>query len=260
MNPLLSALKLPGQTVKLPSGGVFYKNGELADSVKNGEVHVYPLTAYHEILLKSPDFLLNGTAVEKIFIDCIPEIKKPLELITKDVDFLFICLRKITFGDEIDFEYTHYCDNAIKHRYVILVSDILNNTVKLDLTTVDKEFVVELDEYTIKLVPLKFMDFINLNQIPANKLLTIEEKHNYIVSSLTMAIDGVKIKNSEYITDKQMIREWMTALDANSVRKITEKINNNAKWGPTFSANVKCSDCGEEFPVDIPVNPVLVFF
>jgi len=39
-NPLLENLRLPGETVRLPSGGMFYKNGELASHVNNGEIHV----------------------------------------------------------------------------------------------------------------------------------------------------------------------------------------------------------------------------
>lgn len=260
-NPLLTSLKLPGQTVRLPSNGIFYKNGELEDNVKNGEIHVFPLNAYHEILLKSPDFLLNGMAVEKVFSDCIPEVKKPLELITKDVDFLFVCLRKVTFGESIEFEYTHYCDKAKKHNYIINISEMLNKTIRIDPTTVDDKFEVKLDNgFVVKTNPLKFNNFITLNQIPSSTLVTPEEKFKYIVESLLTTISSVQVNNEHEVTDKSMIKEWLEKLSANDVRNITSKINDSSQWGPVFSTSCKCKDCNDDFSIDVPVNPVLVFF
>jgi len=260
-NPLIAEMKLPGQTVKLPSAGLFYKNGELSDSVKNGEVHLYPITAYHEILLKSPDFLLSGTAVERVFRDCIPDIIKPLDLITKDVDFLFVCLRKITFGDEIEFEYTHHCDDAKKHRYVTNVSSLLNKTVRLDPTLVDDTFSIKLDNnYVINIHPLRFRDFITLNDAPNNSMNTPEDQFTYVVNSLLSTISSVVTPSGMEVSDKDLIKEWLIPLGSNYFRHITSKINDSAKWGPIFEATCKCQDCNEDFPVDIPVNPVLVFF
>ena len=39
-NPLLASLRIPGETFRLPSHGLFYTDGELDDSVVNGEVEV----------------------------------------------------------------------------------------------------------------------------------------------------------------------------------------------------------------------------
>lgn len=260
-NPLINSSKLPGQTIRLPSNGIFYKNGELDENVKNGEVHIYPLTAYHEILLKSPDLLLNGVAVEKVFIDCIPEIKKPLELITKDVDYLFINLRRITFGDEIEYEYTHYCENPKNNKYFISISNLLTNTVIIDPTTIDNKFIVKLTNgYKVNINPLRFKDFITLNQIPTNTLVSPEDKFKFVIDSLLTTISSVKTNNDTLIEDKNMIKEWLITLSANHIRKITNKINESSQWGAVFNTFDKCKDCSEDFSVDVPVNPVLVFF
>ena len=261
MNPLLNSKRLPGQTVRLPSGGLFYTNGELDETVKNGEIHVYPLTAYHEILLKTPDFLLNGVAVEKIFHDCIPQVLKPLDLTTKDVDFLFVCLRKITFGDDIEFKYNHYCENSKEYNYIINVSSMLERTIRVDPTTVKKVYEIPLDNgFTIKTRPLRFGDFVTLNQIPSNQLVSPEDKFNYIINSLLATIEAVILESGEVVTDIANIGEWLETLSADIFRDITQKINEGSKWGPVFNTKCKCKDCGEDFEIDIPVNPVLVFF
>jgi len=44
-NPLLAAIKMPGRVFQLPSRGIFYKDGELDETCKNGEIHVQPLSA-----------------------------------------------------------------------------------------------------------------------------------------------------------------------------------------------------------------------
>lgn len=261
INPLMNSQKIPGQTIALPSCGLFYKNNELDSNVKNGEIHVYPLTAYHEILLKSPDLLLNGEAVVKVFQDCIPQILKPMELITKDVDYLFINLRRITFGDEIEFEYTHYCEKAIKHKYSITISELLKNTVRVDPTTLNDKFVVKLNnDFKVNINPLKFGDFVTLNQIPTNTLITPEDKFKYIIESLLTTISSVTTPSGEDINNKELIKEWLTTLSANYIRKITSKINDSSHWGSEFNTECKCKDCNELFSIDIPINPVLVFF
>jgi len=45
INPLIERAYVPGETHTLPSGGLFYKNGELSNDVKNGEITVNPMTA-----------------------------------------------------------------------------------------------------------------------------------------------------------------------------------------------------------------------
>ena len=82
-NPLLSKVRMPGETYRLPSNDLFYHNDELDPSVRDGEVHVYPMTAVDEIIMKSPDMLFSGKAVEEVFLRCVPQIKKPMELLGK---------------------------------------------------------------------------------------------------------------------------------------------------------------------------------
>ena len=77
VNPLLERARLPGQTFTLPSKGLFYKHGEVDDSVlaAKGEVMVYPMVTLDEINIKTPDKLLNGTAITDVFKRCMPSPK-----------------------------------------------------------------------------------------------------------------------------------------------------------------------------------------
>lgn len=97
-NPLLKKIQLPGKRFRLPSRGLFYINGELDDSVEGGEIEVFSMTTSDEVTLRSPEFLFTGESIERVFLRCVPEIKKPLELLSKDVDYVLACLRIVSYG------------------------------------------------------------------------------------------------------------------------------------------------------------------
>ena len=97
-NPLLKKIRLPGKRFRLPSKGLFYHNGELDESVVDGEVEVFSMTTVDEITLRSPEFLYSGEAIERVFKRCVPEIKKPLKLLSRDVDYVLACLRVVSYG------------------------------------------------------------------------------------------------------------------------------------------------------------------
>ena len=109
INPLLARVNLPGETFKLPSGGILYDDDEISSDVKDGELHVLPMTTYDEILLRTPDLLFSGDAIKQVFNRCVPQVTNPMLLFAKDVDFLLLCLRKVTYGDEMEVPYTHTC-------------------------------------------------------------------------------------------------------------------------------------------------------
>jgi len=152
VNPLLRVNKMPGETFRLPSRGIFYKNGELDASVANGEVVVKPMTLLDELYLKTPDMLFQGTAVEEVFKRCIPEILKPQQLFMNDVDYLVLCLRKVTFGD--NFEIDYICPKKIQERNK-LIQDIklqrLNDLKEKSKQDNDKELLEQIvkGEYTV---------------------------------------------------------------------------------------------------------------
>ena len=98
-NPLLKKIQLPGTRFRLPSRGIFYTDGELDESVVDGEIEIFSMTTVDEIALRSPEMLFNGQAIERVFKRCIPDIKKPLKLLSKDVDFILACLRVVSYGN-----------------------------------------------------------------------------------------------------------------------------------------------------------------
>lgn len=255
VNPLLARVEMPGSTFQLPSRGLFYKDDELRDDVEMGEVHVRPMSAYDEILMKTPDQLYSGGAVDKVFRRCIPQILKPDELISKDVDFLLVCLRQVTYGNEMEVTYTHDCEDAETNTYIILLSDFLATTKKIDPTTIGKVYTTTLKNgQIVKLHPSKFKDVIKMYQETETVATTPEADLDmavFIIRSIIHSVDG--------ITNPKHIDEWIRTISAGWLGKLTEVIEKASDFGPDFVLTTECKDCGAEIKIHTPVNPISFF-
>lgn len=255
-NPLLSKVKLPGETLRLPSQGILYNNEELSPDVKNGEVHLYPMTALDEIIIRSPDKLFSGDAIIEVFKNCIPQILKPKELLLKDIDFLMVALRKITYGDDYSVDYTHTCENAKRHSYQADISNFLKATKQLNPVMVSSKFTITLDnEQVVKMHPIKYGDYIEIAHAQIeNTDLSIETIWKQTLMAILSIIDSV-----DDVSDKEQISEWLSSIPAPWAKKIAESVDSTLEWGMDFTYKITCKDCGEEIVVPVPVNPISFF-
>ena len=165
VNPLLSKVSLPGETFRLPSGGLFYEDNELSSSVKDGEVMVNPMTAMDELLLKSPDKLLSGESVTDVFTNCIPDILNPSDLLAKDVDYLLMCLRMVSYGPNIEIRATHDCEDAKEHSYSIPLRPLILKAKPIIPTMLEKYNVTLSNGQVVRLHPPRFMATVKVYQM-----------------------------------------------------------------------------------------------
>ena len=64
------------------------------------EVGVMPLNVLHQLSLKNPEKLYNGSAIEEIITDCTTiKTIPPRSLLKCDVDFLLMGIKIATTGD-----------------------------------------------------------------------------------------------------------------------------------------------------------------
>jgi len=254
-NPLLAKVRLPGRTFQLPSRGALYKN-ELDPSIKEGEVHVHPMSALTEISLKNPDLLFNGKALESVFAECVPGIKKPLELFGRDIDALLLFLRLVTYGSEYRVEVKHDCAEAKQHSYSINLDELVTSMRQLDPTLVESKRVVTLPTgHKVYTRPMRFSDVIALFHQSGNKKeLTADDIRELAVTNLLCMIEKV-----DDVTDAKLIEEWVRALTTPMVNRITAAAAELNTWGPDQVVILKCKDCGGDMRVELPLNPVSFF-
>lgn len=258
-NPLLAKLRLPGETYRLPSRGLFYEPGVLDSSVKNGELEVYPMTAMDEIILSTPDKLLSGKAIMEVFSRCIPQIKQPENLLSKDVDFLMVCLRAATFGPLMEVSYTHDCKGAKPHTYQVELQKMINQARQVDPTTISSTFFVSMSNgQKVTLTPMTFGNVMGLYQntamMKSENEITTEDANVLILTTITNIIKSV-----DDITDKKHIMEWVGGIPISWKRLIEKTAQESSAWGVDFKVDQTCLDCKQEIKIEITANPISFF-
>jgi hypothetical protein len=236
---------------------VFYHNDELSEDTSNGEVHVFPMTTTDELMFRTPDLLFSGKAIENVLTHCIPQVKKPMELLIKDMDYLLTCLRLVTYGPTMSVNYEHTCENAKLHQYEVALQPLIKQARAIDPTTLTTAYAVSLDNgQVVKMRPMVFKTGLELNQSAdyKDKLPSFDETKRSMLTVIADIIDNV-----DGISDRQMIAEWVDKAPAGFVRKIIEAVGTTSDWGVDFTVKKNCQDCKEEISITIGTNPVMLF-
>lgn len=262
-NPLIKKMQriIPGTTIRLPSRGTFYKHGELDDEVKDGEIVVHPMTTLDEITIRSTDMLFQGTAIDKVVSRCAPQVKKPLELFAKDIDYILVQLRKISYGDTIILNFT--CPTCIdrakededtpEHEYSMSIDYFISKSKELNIQDLVKYIVTLTNGMVINLRPSKFNEMLKMNQIN-DETKTPEEIEDIITSSIMAVIDNV-----DGTADRDELKAWLKMVPVKVMEEIVSKIAEANNWGPEFSYHLVCKDCNTKHDISYILNPVSFF-
>lgn len=268
LNPLLMKVKLPGKVFQLPSKGIFYPPGVLADTVTNGEIEVKPMSALVELKVRSADLLISTKVVREICTECIPSILKPEQLLSRDIDALFLFLVASTYGYDKSIKAIHDCDKAEVHDYTINLESIINNPRNQILDHKEVLFSVELDNgQVIELRPVLFNDSIDMmlmrqqvaqKEVVAPASITTKEMEDIVVRDILSVIKSVSTggTDSVKITDYKKIDEWVRLLPRRYMDLIIEAAIRSSEWGFDFQVKLTCKDCGNEFIHNMELNPI----
>lgn len=262
-NPLLMNLRLPGETIRLPSRALLYTTADVAQSVidSGGEIHVFPLTTYEEILLKTPDLLFSGHAIVQTFARCIPDVLNPMTLLAKDVEFILVALRKVTYGNAIELRYKHSCDNSHEHPYIIDTQQFM--TLSTELNARDDMWDITLpNAQKVYVRPYLFKDVVAASQQATNQPNYAEQTDLEFAELLRKTIvDGLApaIVRVDDVDDVEMIKEWIDNLPTVWVKDITSRVEKISRFGVTFETTVACKDCNEDILVSVPLDPQSFF-
>lgn len=192
-NPLQKYFRQPKVYIKLPSSGNFYQPGVL-EKTENGEYPVYSMTAKDEIMIKTPDALLNGQATVDVIQSCVPNIKDAWQVPSIDVDALLVAIRIATYGELLDvtavvpgLEESKTYETDLR-----LVLDKLLSAAYEPVCKVN-------DHITVRLRPLTYAEFT------VNSIKTTEEQRL------------IRIVNDESLSEEQKLDQFR-----NSFKKLTD--------------------------------------
>lgn len=260
INELLVGTIVPGETFKLPSQGLFYKNGEISEDAiaSGGELYVSAMTSYDELVINSPDQVLNGKALETVFARCIPQVLKPGELLARDVDFLFTCLRIVTYGPELQLTFNHECSEESKeHTYSIDLTEFVRSAVKIDPTTLGQLYSLKMpDGKVVNLRPANYSAMLELSQrLDLRRAdVTLEEINNSTNRVLASMIESV-----DRTTNPEHIFAWISAISGGWRSQISDRIEQFSNWGIEYHVTKTCRDCGQSIEIPFTTNPISFF-
>ena len=262
-NPLAKHFRQPAIYIALPSEGRWWPEGSL-DMPENLEIPVYPMTTKDEILLRTPDALLNGSGVVGVIQSCCPNIKNAWDMPSIDVDPVLIAIRIASYGHRMDFGgQCPHCNES--------------NDYAIDLRTVsdgmkcpDFDIPVESNDLKILLKPQRYFAVNQSNQLrfEEQRIMSIvtddidpEVKQKMFSESMTrlnqLNIDGLVSSTSsimvedQEVTDEAFIREFFEQTDSKIVRLIQTRLTEMALEANVKPVPVSCSACAKPFTITI---------
>lgn len=149
--------RTPKIYLRLPSGGKFY-DVDPTQKAGTGELPVLSMTARDELLMKTPDALMNGESVASCIRNCVPLIEDPWAIPLIDLDAILIAIRIATYGETMKVSPTVRWQEGDKEESEQIEVDV--NLVQvldeLQSKTWQEEF--KFKDLTIHTHPLKFSD------------------------------------------------------------------------------------------------------
>jgi hypothetical protein len=236
-NPLQKYFRQPKIYLSLPSSGKYYPAGSLEIS-ENGEYPVFPMTARDEIMIKTPDALLNGQATASVISSCIPAIKDPFSMPSMDLDACLIAIRIATYGEMMEV--------SIKVPVTGEDKDFdLDLRIMLDqFSNVEYDNAIQLDDMVVNLRPLSYREFTETSKKTfdeqrifnvindadmdeGDKLQTFTNSFKKLtdltILTLEKSIQSIEV-GDQVVTDQAHIKEFIANTDKGLFESVTNHI------------------------------------
>lgn len=265
VNPLRVHFRQPAIYLKLPSRGQFWTSG--LDMPTTGELPVFPMTARDEILLRTPDALLNGQGVVDVIQSCCPNITDAWHMPSVDVDAVLVAVRIASFGNTMNIESKcPHCgaDNNFE-------SDLGSYIDNIRIPNYNKK--LEHGAIRIKLKPQTYLSLNETNKINYEEQrvlsnisndgvddevrLTEYKKH---LDRLVELNAKVLVDNTEYIeildsgtivSDPEFIKEFYFNCDADICKELRIKIDEVNSEGAIPPQTGSCSACEKTYEIPL---------
>lgn len=270
-NPLAGYFRKPKIYISLPSKNIqnVYSKDILEYSNDRLELGIMPMTSADEMHLKNPDALLNGEAINKAILSCVPDIKNPKKLLSNDVEVLMTAIRMVSLGNELAVEAE--CPNTeCKHKNNLAIN--LENSLQR-VTYLDENYVINLNsgvtvyvkpytfELNLKVLSLGFEentffkilesgDMSDLERIKSmSKSLTKVTKLNFdlIVDSVMSVVDEAKNIN---VVNPQHIKEFLLNIEVEQVHAIENEIAKVNQIGMARDFEAECTKCKHKWKAE----------
>ena len=265
-NPLAKMFRQPAIYVALPSGGAYWPQGSV-QLPETGEIPVYPMTSRDEIMLRTPDALINGQGMIDVIQSCCPNIKNAWQMPATDVDTVLIAIRIASYGHQMDVESRcPHCDEI--HTYTMDLRSMLES---VQAPNFEQEYAIE--TILIKFRPQAYYGINKSNKISfeINKLGQAidaieddESRAQEAVGQMNRLVDlnlEVLTGATEYIAlsespedrvfDKKFILHFYKNIDSKLITRIQETYGDVTAAGAVPPQKTTCAGCQEPLTVAV---------
>lgn len=273
-NPLAGFFRKPGISVRLPSGVGFYPT-ETVELTPTGELEIFPLTLADELILKTPDALLNGAALEQVISSCAPGVKQPKRLLSPDLDVILLGIRYATYGNTLNME--SKCPKCgTENAYGINIQQCLESIVPMEhvvevhLSNGLRVIVQPFDfEAAVKAAAASFEQAKILQVLQKDnvseqekmlEMIKITKKISELQCLLVASgIQEVVLPSNESVRDPQMILEWVNNTSRNDLELLEQEIKKLNMAGVPREYDLECSNCGNQWKAELSYDPTSFF-
>lgn len=281
--------RVPRISINLPSGAGYYQAGEIEFSM-DGSLPIRAMTAKDELMLKSPDALLNGDCLVHIIRSCVPEITNPKKILAPDIEAILLGIFYASYGPKISFKAE--CPEC-KHEntFEVEIRGLLDSVTRLPLPAK-----IEADLGVQENIPTKIVTYVRPYSFETNtrhqlelfehsKMLQImgddksnDEEKLKVFNSCFEKIVQIKFDNVVNCVDKieihrEINKEWAISTiesaeeikdfifnaDSSLIEPIMEKVDQLNESGIKNDFQAKCSKCSHEWETKVEFNPVNFF-
>ena len=263
-NPLNKYLRQPEIYVKLPSGGKYWPPGSL-DMPISGELPVLPMSTRDEIMVNTPDALLNGEAVVNMIQSCIPNIRNAWAMPSVDLDTVLIAIRIASYGEKMEYTSTcPKCENS--DNYEIDLRQFLDMPV--DLQGYENAF--DYKGITVSLRPLDYnsVNQQNLEQFEQQRLMTmvndttIDEATNqkrfqeifnilttYTIQNVVGSIEKLTTPEGITVIDPMHLKDFVENSERIFFQTLKDKLLDIKNKFPEKTVSTVCDTCSNEYTI-----------
>lgn len=267
--------RLPGLHTVVPTKGRFLKDAETS---MNGEFVISPMRAQDDMLLKNPDALMSGLALEKLFESCVPGISNPREISMPDIDVLLIAIRAATYGDimkldvkcpECESEYDYDChlpgllgtmtyvdEDEIVHCNNEVAVHVrpynLNNASQIAFSAFEESRMLQnLDQNTAQDEEGRKLRYEKMTE-SLQKLKDVEAR---VVAD---CVTKVVVPDGE-VSDKQEILDFIENTSKSWKEMIEKRVSEMNNHGIDKSIHIQCTNCSHEWDTQMEIDPTSFF-
>ena len=274
-NPLAAYYRVPGLHIILPTGGAFLPPGSI-DLTMNGDIPVWPMRAADEMLLKSPDALMSGYAIEMLIKSCVPAIKLPRLISSPDLDVILLAIRAATYGDDMSLNVDcPKCQNQNEFNcHLPSLMATMKGVPPENTLRLSDEVVAYVRPYNVanatKIALASYEEARRLkgmeDQMQDNAMRAVEvnksiDRLNRLnLEVLADCVIKVVVPGTE-VTDRSAIMDFVANVPKPWVEKIDRKLKKINQLGIDKKLSVKCSnkECGHQWKTELEFDPSSFF-